>query len=163
VRLLVVTAAALVATSCGHRVGSEGVTVALPPGWHQLALAPPPTPVRTDPVTRLVVGSTPIRFGRGCNDVDYAFAPGGVAIVVLEWVGPTRGARWSPRPRRFTQTTLPVRPAPAIECFSGPGGSAEFADHGRRFAAFVLLGRRAPPALAARARAVLDTLRVSGR
>jgi hypothetical protein len=36
-------------------------------------------------------------------------------------------------------------------------------DHGRRFAVYVMLGRRATAALVARARAVLDTLVVKRR
>jgi hypothetical protein len=164
VKLLLVAAAALAAASCGQRVGSVGVTVVLPPGWHELDAGPPSLAGSADPVTRIVVASGPIRFGRGCNDVDYAFPPTAVAIVVLEWTRPTPWApKWPPRPRRFTPTTLRVRPPPAIECFAGPGGSAQFADHGRRFDAFLLLGRRAPVALAARARSVLDTLKVSPR
>ncbi len=112
-----------------------------------------------DPVTRIVAASEPISFGKGCNDVDYSFPSTAVALVVLEWVLLT--PHLPARPHRFTRKTLPVRPPPAIECFNGPGGSAEFMDHGRRFDAFLLLGRRAPPELASRARAVLDTLRVS--
>ena len=112
-----------------------------------------------DPVTRIVAASGPIRFGKGCNDVDYSFPSTAVALVVLEWV------RLTPhlplRPQRFTPKTLPVRAPPAIECFSGPGGSVQFMDHGRRFAAFLLLSRRASPELANQARAVLGTLRVT--
>ena len=67
------------------------------------------------------------------------------------------------RPRHFTAANLPIQKPPAIECFDGPGGSIQFAEHGRSFAAYVLLGRKAPARLAARARAVLDTLRVAAR
>lgn len=112
-----------------------------------------------DPVTRIVASSGPAWFGKGCNDVDYAFPSTAVALVVLEWV--RLRPQLLPRPHRFTAKRLPVRPAPAIECFSGPGGSIEFSDHGRRFAAFLLLGRHAPPGLASRARSVLNTLRVT--
>jgi hypothetical protein len=120
---------------------------------------PPPSMQVDDPVTRIVAASGPIWFGKGCNAVDYSFPSTAVALVVLEWV------RLKPhlpaRPHRFTAKTLVVRPPPAVECFNGPGGSAEFIDHGRRFDAFLLLGRRASPELATRARAVLDTLRVT--
>lgn len=142
-------------------VGSGGVTVVLPKGWHALPQSVPPPGMRVgDPLTRIVVASAPIDFGKGCNDVDYAFSSTAVALVVLEWVRPTPGARFAPRPRRFTSRVFPVLKPPAIECFDGPGGSVQFADHGRRFAAFILLGRHAPPSLAERARAVLDTLSV---
>jgi len=136
------------------------VTITLPRGWHAIPfMVPPPSMQVNDPVTRIVAASAPIDFGRGCNDVDYKFASTAVAIVVLEWVQPSLG-RFQPRPARFTSKTLPVRRPPAIECFNGPGGAVEFADHGRRFEAFVLLGRRASPPLAARGRDVLNTLRV---
>ncbi len=138
------------------------MTIALPAAWHAIPLALPPRGQRNDPVTRIVVASSPIRFGRGCNDVDYSFAATAVAVVVLEWLQPTPG-RFNTRPRRFTPNTLPIHPAPAIECFDGVGGSVQFSERGRRFAAFLLLGRLASPALARRARAALDTLEVVKR
>ena len=149
-----------------HRAGSAGVTVELPRTWHSLPIPPPPPGVRVgDPRTRIVAASGPIIVrARGCDVAAYAFPRTAVAVVVVEWVGRTPSARWARRPRRFTSKTLRVRPPPAIECWAGAGGSAEFADHGRRFAAYVLLGRAAPRRLAAdRARAVLDSLRVAKR
>jgi hypothetical protein len=145
----------------GHRIGSAGVTVALPPHWHAVSVGTSPVGNHlSDPVTRLVVASAPIGFGRGCNELDYRFAASGVAIVVVEWTGRTPGTRWRTRPQRFTATTLPIAQPPALECWHGPGGGTQFADHGRRFAVFVLVGPRAAKALVRRARAVLDTLRV---
>jgi len=141
-----------------HRVGQAGVTLALPHGWSSIPLVLPPAKIEGDPVTRIVVASSPIRFGQ-CGDTSYVFSPTAVAIVVLEWRRPTPG-RLVPRPRRFTAVNLPVRAPPAIECHAGPGGSIQFVEKSRRFAVFVLLGKRAPAALAARARTVLDTLRV---
>jgi hypothetical protein len=147
----------------GIRTGQAGVTLVLPGGWHRIPLALPPARDASDPVTRIVASSGPISFGHGCNDVDYDFPSDAVALVVLEWRSPAlvRGA--PARPARFTPATLRVRPPPAIECFDGSGGSAQFRDHGRAFDAFVLLGRKAPHALVDRARAVLDTLRVTAR
>src|SRR5207244_575958 len=107
-------------------------------------------------VTRIVASSGRIWFGKGCNDVDYSFPNTAVAVVVLEWV--RLAPQLAPRPARFTAKTLPVRPPPSIECFNGPGGGIDFTDHGRRFAAFLLLGRRASSRLAGSARAVLNTL-----
>jgi hypothetical protein len=112
-------------------------------------------------VTRIVAASGAFDLTKtGCNVATYRFPSTTVGIVVVEWVRRKPGARFPPRPRRFTSRTLPVLPPPAIECFGGPGGSVEFADRGRRFAAYVLLGRHAPRRLILRARAVLDTLRV---
>ena len=75
--------------------------------------------------------------------------------VIVEWQGvANQGAHYAPRPRLFTAKTLPLRAPPAIECFDGPGGSVEFADHGRDFGAYILLGARAPAQLADQARAV---------
>lgn len=143
-----------------ERIGVAGVSIALPPGWHAMPRSAHPS--QNDPVTRIVASSGPIWFGRGCNDLDYAFPRTAVAIVLVEWVRPTPGS-FSPRPRRFTAGTLPVRQPPALECFNGPGGGIQFSARGRQFAAFVLLGRRAPASLAARARSVLNTLEVSRR
>lgn len=141
-----------------ERIGVAGVSIALPPGWHAMPRSAHPS--QNDPVTRIVASSGPVWFGRGCNDLDYAFPRTAVAIVLVEWVQLPPGARFAPRPRRFTATTLPIRPPPALECFNGPGGGVQFSARGRQFAAYVLLGRRAPASLAARARAVLDTLKV---
>ncbi|HZO96862.1 MAG TPA: hypothetical protein VFB42_05780 [Gaiellaceae bacterium] len=165
--LALATAAALAGAgpvaASGARVGTAGVTVALPAGWH--AWEPParPAPV-TDPATRVVAVSAPFRFAAaGCQVAAYAFPPGAAAIVVVEWVRLGASDRWAPRPARFTRKTLPLRPPPAVECFDGAGGSVQFAERGRRFGAYLLAGRTARPALVERARAVLDTLRVAGR
>jgi hypothetical protein len=153
----------LVGAAPASHAGSAGVTVSLPRGWHSVPQAPsaPLTGV-TDPVTRIVAASAPIRVGgQGCDVAAYAFPSTAVAVVVVEWVRLSKGVRWAPRPRRFTATTLPVQSPPAIECFAGAGGSVQFADHGRHFGAYLLLGTRAPAALADRARGVLDTLTVA--
>jgi hypothetical protein len=160
VLVLVATGSASATAEPGTRVGQAGVTVVLPNGWHWIRLALPPWNTRNDPVTRIVVSSGSIDFGRGCNDLDYSFPSNAVALIVLEWISPALAPGLPPRPRRFTVSTLRVRAPPAVECFSGPGGSAEFRDHGRRFDAFILLGRHAPARLADRARAVLNTLKV---
>jgi hypothetical protein len=147
------------------RVGTGGVTVALPPGWH----ATKPDQGRiAQPLTRLVVSSGPIapRLTGTCHVQvsDYAFPATAVAIVVVEWTKPMGGMKIGigpRRPRTFTAANLVIHPPPSIECFRGPGGSAEWAERGHSFAAYVLLGRKAPPKLAMRARAVLDTLRVA--
>ena len=144
-----------------ERIGVAGVSIELPPGWHAMPLSAQPS--QSDPVTRIVASSGPVWFGRGCNDLDYAFPRTAVALVLVEWVRPTPGTRFAPRRRRFTATTLPIRPPPALECFNGPGGGVPFSTRGRRFAAYVLLGRQAPASLAARARVVLNTLEVRRR
>jgi hypothetical protein len=155
---LAVAAVGLVGAAPTPHSGSAGVTVALPRGWHSIQQVVLPY-AGDDPVARIVVASGPIGFSqKGC--ATYAFPSSAVAIVVVEWVKLGRAAHWAQRPRRFTAKTLAVRPPPAIECFAGAGGSAQFADHGRHFGAYVLLGAHAPPGLAARARAVLDTLQV---
>jgi hypothetical protein len=146
------------------RAGTGGVTVALPPGWHAT------TPVQgsvTNPLTRLAVASGPIRprlAGRCDAQVaGYAFPANAVAVVVVEWTEPLGGMKLGVGPKRPRHFAFAVRPPPAIECWHGPGGGTEWSEHGRSFAAYVLLGRKAPRTLVARARAVLDTLRVSPR
>jgi hypothetical protein len=143
------------------RVGWAGVTIRLPAGWHAMSLAVPPgVRIEVNPVARIVAASGPVSFGNhGCGEFPYAFPSDGVALVVLEWLHRWQGV-FRPRPARFTSKTLPIHAAPAVECFNGPAGSVEFIDNGRRFDAFLLLGRHAPSRLAERARAVLDTLSV---
>jgi hypothetical protein len=144
------------------RAGSGGVTVALPPGWHSTK---PDDGRVTQPVTRLVVSSGPIRpsLTRGCQVSAYDFPANAVAVVVVEWTKPIGGMKLGAGPGRPRHFRFAIRPPPSIECWPGPGGATEWAEHGRSFAAYVLLGRRAPRALAARALAVLDTLRVARR
>jgi hypothetical protein len=155
------------AAAAPPRAGSGGVTVALPPGWHSTA---PDQGNVMQPLTRIVVSSGPIapRLTGRCHVQvsDYAFPATAVAVVVVEWTKPIGGMKIGSgphRPRHFTAANLPIHPAPGMECFAGPAGSAQWAERGHSFAAYVLLGRKAPAALAARARAVLDTLRVSPR
>jgi hypothetical protein len=150
-----------------RRVGAAGVTVALPRGWH--TTRPDQEPVM-NPRTRIVVSSGPIGpdLTSACQTQvsGYTFPKTAVAIVVVEWTAPLGGMKLGSgprRPRRLGAANLPVRKPPAIECFDGPGGSIQFAERGRSFAAYVLLGRRAPARLADRARAVLDTLRIAAR
>ena len=152
------TSSAFAQSAAEPRTGAAGVSVVLPSGWHSLRQSTAPS--RTDPVTRLVVSSTPIGFGRGCNDIDYRFGRAGVAVVLVEWARPTPGARFAPRPDRFTVSNLPVKPPPALECFPGRGGGIQFRDSGRRFAAFLLVGNEASASLVRKARAVLDTLAI---
>jgi hypothetical protein len=148
-----------------RRAGSAGVTVAIPGGWH--ATRPNQGNVG-NPLTRIVVASAPIHWnltGACWSQVAaYTFPKNAVAIVVVEWTKPLGGMKIGSgprRPRHFTRASLPISPAPAIECFDGPGGGAEFAEHGRSFAAYILLGPKAPVRLGDRARAVLDTLHVA--
>jgi hypothetical protein len=162
VRILLVGAVALVTVL--PRAGGAGVTVALPRGWHAVPQAWLGSAKYTDPVTRVVAASAPIRWiDTGCQIASYSFSKRAVAIVIVEWRRSYPGTRYPLRPRRFTSANLKIHPPPALECFDGAGGSIQFADHGRHFGAYVLLGRQAPAALATRARAVLDTLRVNPR
>jgi hypothetical protein len=149
------------------RAGSAGVTVALPPGWHA---SKPVQGFVTNPLTRLAVssGSIALRSTPACDAqvADYRIRPEAVAIVVVEWtkrIGGLKIGDAPPRPRRFTAENLVIHRPPIIECWPGAGGSIEFSARGRIFAAYVLLGTKAPAQLAARARAVLDTLRIAPR
>jgi hypothetical protein len=155
--------AAPAALGSGRLVGTAGVHVSVPAHWRAIpqSAAPPASGV-VDPVTRIVTASGRIAFGRGCNQLDYVLAPTAVAVIVVEWVRPTPGTKWSPRPRKFTETNLPVRRG-LLECFAGRGGGIQFADKGRRFAAYVLAAPRASAASVKRARAVLDALTVERR
>jgi hypothetical protein len=155
------------AVAAPPRAGTGGVTVALPPGWHTTE---PDQGRITQPLTRLVVSSGRIgpRLTGTCHQqvADYSFPATAVAIVVVEWTRPIGGMRIGVgphRPSRFTAANLPVRRAPTIECFTGGGGAVQWAERGHSFAAYVLLGRKARLGLAARARSVLDTLRVAPR
>jgi hypothetical protein len=156
---------ALLSLGGGHRAGSAGVSVALPHGWHAFHPFRGVGPGRfVDPLTRLAVASGPIGLDlrSSCQVAGYAFPKTAVALVVVEWRH-ARGAIFPPRPRRFDAHALPIQRPPAIECFDGAGGSVQFADHGRTFGAYLLVGTRARATTVAAARRVLDTLRVEAR
>lgn len=138
------------------RVGRAGVTVELPSGWRT-------TPRReavAEPAVRIAVSSSafPTAFPRCPGQIaSYAPAPNDVSLVVVEW---QRLQQNDPLPGRLAQQTLRLQPPPAIECFGGAGGAVFFSAHRRRLGAYVLLGRRAPRALADEALAVLQTVRI---
>ncbi len=170
-RAVLLAAVALLATGCTggggspraappEISGSDGVTVEVPPGWHSAATADLAPGQIIDPLARVVVSSAPVvRRGSACLIADYAPPADGVSLVVVEWQKPE--GDWPARPTRFIRSALHISPPPAIECFDGSGGSVEFADHGRTFGAYFLLGRAAADALVDRAIAVLNTLRVA--
>lgn len=142
------------------------MTVALPAGWHSTR---PGKGNVTNPLTRITASSGPIRWDlRGrCQTLiaSYVFPKTAVAVVVVEWTKEIGGMNIGVgprRPRHFTAANLPVR-ASVIECFAGRGGSIQFAARRHTFAAYVLLGTKAPLRLADAARTVLDTLRIAPR
>jgi hypothetical protein len=164
-RLSIPVLATLALASPGpSRVGAAGVTVALPSGWHATQ---PIQGAVTNPLTRIVVASAPVRPNpkSSCQFAAYAFPQTAVAIVVVEWTRQIDGVKIGigpGRPRRFTAANLPLRPA-NIECFPGRGGSIEFPARHHTFAAYVMLGTKASARLADHARGVLDTLRIAPR
>ena len=157
----------VLAVAAPPRAGSAGVTVELPPGWQSTR------PVQgsvTNPLTRLAVASGSIRprLTGACDAqvADYVIPRDAVAIVVVEWTKAIGGMKIGVgprRPRHFTAATLPIHRAPIIECWPGAGGSVQWAERGHTFAAYVMLGTKAPARVAAQARAVLDTLRIASR
>ena len=172
VRLLVVLALVVpvgAAASGGpqRRVGTAGLTLAVPAGWHSWVPSTAVEPTVTDPLTRIVAVSARFHFAAaGCQVAGYAFPATAVAIVIVEWVRnpgiPLPRGRPS-RPSSFGAKELMLHAPPAIECFDGSGGSVTFHDHGRALSAYILAGRNASAATVARARSVLDTLRVHRR
>ena len=143
-------------------MGSAGVDVRLPSGWHfyRDGTAPRSMPY-ADPLVRIVVASANIRaYPHGCKAETFRFTRTGVGLMIVEWMHPQPGAAWAPKPSRFTVRTLPLQGQHAIECWPGQGGSTQFVFRGRHFGVYLLLARDAAPAAASKARAVLNTLRV---
>jgi hypothetical protein len=68
--LAFVTVPADQGSASSRRVGSAGVSVALPDGWYDLPQAVPPRGIDVgDPLTRVVVAPSPVDFSaRGCNE-----------------------------------------------------------------------------------------------
>ena len=132
--------------------------VELPRGWHASDVA---VSAVSDPVVHLVVSSAPLEpAATDCQATSYAVADDAVAVVLLEWRGSeTPPPRLQRLPERLDTLTLPLSRG-AVECHAGRGGSVAFVEEGRALAAYVLLGARAPAALADKARELLETLRV---
>jgi hypothetical protein len=138
------------------RIGKAGVTVALPRGWYA---GTPADGNVIDPLTRVVASSAPIRLSQvPCQIARYSPPAADVSLAVVEWE-PSDYARPRPRPGRFTEEAFQPRPA-GIECFDGPGGTVQFAEHGRVFGAYLFVGARAPQRLIEQALDVLDRLEV---
>ena len=154
--------ATTVSQGSGRTIGNAGVAVVVPADWTSIPQRPAPSQGVLDPVVRILTSSGRLRYGRGCNELDYALEPTAVAIILVEWIRPTPGASLRPRPERFNERNLRVRRG-LLECFPGRGGAIQFAQYGRRFAAFVLAANRASPASIDLARAVLNTLKVKRR
>jgi hypothetical protein len=141
------------------RVGSAGVTVELPSGWHAIRGYDGNV---TDPLTRVVVSSSPIGPGdSACQTSAYAFADDAIVLVLVEWWGPalTPGTKNPPRPAHFTPESLGIRRG-IHECYPGRGGAVFFEDAGRTFGAYVFLGDGAPESLVDELCDVLDSLDV---
>ena len=150
------------------RVGQEGVTVVLPAGWSE---APRVRTSVTDPVERVAVSSTQARINPdpgSCTTEasERVFAPTGAMVLVMEYTSQIGGpiANYPLRPERFGGAGAGQAerrlPAGGLECFDGPGWVFMFAERGRRFLAWVLLGSKATPAVEAEALEVLATLTV---
>ena len=146
------------------RVGTAGVSVALPRGWRFFAAGvfPRSTPYG-DPRIRIVAASGPVvAFPRGCKAETFRFKRHAVGVMIVEWVHLSPGSHLPPKPKRFTAKNLPIR-IHAVECWPGAGGVIQFMSKGRNFAAYLLLGPGAPAALASRGRVVLDSFLAARR
>jgi hypothetical protein len=134
---------------------SRGLTLEVPSGW---SVGPPDHSAVSDPVVRAVLSSRPVESRRSrCQIASYAVPADAVVLVVVEWR--ESGARLRTRPQRFDARALRLARG-AVECHAGRGGGTQFVESGRAFGAYLLLGDRAPDALAARARRVLDRVKV---
>lgn len=120
-------------------MGSAGVTVELPPGWH----------------------STAGNDGNVTDPLAYTFARDAVALVLVEWWGPADNpGSPPPRPARFTPELLSIRRG-LHECYPGRGGGVFFSVGEREFGAYVFVGDDAPASLIDDLCGVLDTLEVT--
>ena len=87
--------------------------------------------------------------------------------MVVEWTRQIGGMKIGDgprRPRHFTAGEPADPPAADHRVLQrAQAVRSQWVERGHTFGAYVLLGRKAPAALAARARGVLDTLRVAAR
>ena len=80
------------------RSGANGVTVALPDGWHELAAD---DGAITDPATQVAVSSGPMTIrDTQCQVSDYGPEDDAVSLIVLEWQ-PNDDSELGPRPAQF--------------------------------------------------------------
>lgn len=149
--------------------GSQGITVALPPGWQY---QPPLASVASDPVERVAVSRgtvTPAPIDRPCRSQvsDRVVPPDGAHVVVLEYTTgvvtsaddlPPRPIAFGPRIPGAGFSRIPVG---GFECFDGRGWSFSFTEKERVFLAWVLLPPTAGLQTEADALRVLDTLHIA--
>ena len=146
------------AESSHTEVGSAGVTIALPEGWHALAANDGNI---IDPVTRIAATSGPLREPMpGCETqiTRYAPDPEGASLVIVEWKDPD--PTLPRRPPTFEGDALRLQQG-RLECFAPNGGSVQFSERGRVFGVYVMVGERGQRSLAEEARRALDTLQVA--
>ena len=87
------------------RVGTRGVTVALPEGWQTMTTN---HDQYSDPVTQVAVSSGPMRDRKTCSHIaDYGPVDDAVSLVIVEWQ-PSEDLELGPRPLRFTREVLPA-------------------------------------------------------
>ena len=110
------------------RVGTHGVTVALPEGWQTMTTN---HDQYSDPVTQVAVSSGPMRDRETCSQIaDYGPEDDAVSLVIVEWQ-PSEDLELEPRPcaslGRSCPSTLASRNAsrdPAARCLSPTGAAS---------------------------------------
>jgi hypothetical protein len=143
-----------VRTPATSRVHAAGITLSLPRGWHRARKNLTPNLAR--PRDLLSVGTLPMRAqSSACAQLPRAsyreMGPDDGMITILE----NPGGDFGPRPKRFD-----LKPRwPSFECLVRPlvGQELTFEQAGRRFYAFVALGKQGPER---QAEAILDSMRV---
>jgi hypothetical protein len=170
-RLVVVLVLAVSPAACGgskhharevRLAGADGVTYALPPGWH--AAPRSLTPQLRDPKELLTVGTGRLPRGGRCSHMPSAaltaLRPTDVLVTVQERHGDV-----TEFPQRAAHFELP--PATRTDAQPCAGSHAsfathwfEFADRGRGFHVLVAVGRSASAERVRDAVAILDSLRV---
>jgi hypothetical protein len=152
--LILIALGALVGPSADavpvRRVDAKhGLAVVLPHGWR---LSHTRVTTCSSPADRFVAVKGHARLHAGMT------APAGAALVLVQegWSGP-----FPKRPKAFSLRRLDGNIGGCCEMPVGRGTELLFRDHGRRFYAFVYIGKHAPAEAERDVVSLLNSLRVS--
>ena len=175
-----VTAGVLASVTGGDGTGSTQVVVA-PDDWttirdtaHGLSIEIPAswqaapstlTPVLSDPIVPLAVGTYPLADPQRMGECDIvpqraldALGPTDAFIAVYLYRGVATFGSTLPRPARFTPDLFPSGSIQCTEHVRGTVSSLGFLDHGRKVSVMVAIGSDASAERRAEVYRVLDTL-----
>ncbi len=148
------------------RDAAHGLSIEIPPSWQ--AAPSTLTPVLSDPIVPLAVGTYPLDDPQQMGECDIvpqraldALGTADAFIAVYLYQGPATFGSTLERPAHFTPDLFTPGSIQCTENVKGTVSSLGFLDHGRKVSVMVAIGRDASPERRAEVYRILDTLAVT--